>query len=162
MLFRSYSSADKSTTYNMTGGRFVQAGDHLHIGRDNSNHVTFNLRDGEVTGASGHNLYFGNAGANTQGTMNMYGGTISFPNVYIGVAGKGTMNVYGGTSTYASAVILANGAGSGTLRFFGGVMSAPYVVGGSGTATVAVSNGTFKVTADTRSEEHTSELQSRI
>ena len=132
----SYSSADKSTTYNMTGGSFVQAGDHLHIGRDNANHATFNLRGGDVSGGSGHYLYLANANANTQGTLNMYGGTVSFPNVYIGVAGKGTMNVYGGTNTYTSAVILANSSGStGTLTLRGGVMKAPYVKKGSGTAT---------------------------
>ena len=151
----SYSSADKSTTYNMTGGSFVQAGDHLHIGRDNANHATFNLRGGDVSGGSGHYLYLANANANTQGTLNMYGGTVSFPNVYIGVAGKGTMNVYGGTNTYTSAVILANSSGStGTLTLRGGVMKAPYVKKGSGTATVAVSNGTFTVTASTGSGDN--------
>ena len=151
----SYSSADKSTTYNMTGGSFVQAGDHLYIGRDNANHATFNLRGGDVSGGSGHYLYLANANANTQGTLNMYGGTVSFPNVYIGVAGKGTMNVYGGTNTYTSAVILANSSGStGTLTLRGGVMKAPYVKKGSGTATVAVSNGTFTVTASTGSGDN--------
>ena len=151
----SYSGADKSTTYNMTGGSFVQAGDHLYIGRDNGNHATFNLRNGDVSGGSGHYLYLANANASTQGTLNMYGGTVSFPHVYVGVVGQGTMNVYGGTNTYTLAVVLANSSGStGTLRLRGGVMKAPYVKKGSGTANVAVSNGTFKVTASTGSGDN--------
>ena len=143
------SGARSSTTYNLTGGTFLQAGDHFYIGRDNPNNATVNVRGGDLTGASGHNLYLANA-SNPQGTLNVYSGTVSFPVVYVGKAGTGTMNQYGGTTT-ASVILGNDSAGKGTFRLYGGALIAPYVVGGSGTATMVVSNATIKVTADTGS-----------
>ena len=107
------------------------------------------MRGGDLTGASGCNLYLANA-SNPQGTLNVYSGTVSFPVVYVGKAGTGTMNQYGGTTT-ASVILGNDSAGKGTFRLYGGALIAPYVVGGSGTATMVVSNATIKVTADTGS-----------
>ncbi len=169
-------------TFTMTGGTLT-GNNWFVVGRNGSNGV-FNMSGGSITKTNGGNFIIGDrfetdggsgemtvsgtaeltidnelwvgSGANTTGTLNIQGGTVTLKNwVAIGRGGgTGTLNVEGGTITKAvnddAAFIVGPGGGTnGTLNQTGGtiaVTAGDTWLGESGTGTWNMSAGTLTST----------------
>jgi autotransporter-associated beta strand protein len=131
----------RAGTLTMSGGTFSVVNLAVGDGRGSTSggSGTATISSGSVTASTLFHIGL-SANGTTQGTVSMSGGSVSTPELIVGVAGKGTLVVSGGTFNVTGSTfeIARNSTENSVMNLSGGTMnatSAVVKVGGSGSGT---------------------------